>query len=120
MLSFVYTGGQQTWDVPLGVTSLLVDAYGASGAKCTGGCSADGGLGGRVFATVPVTQGTTVYINIGGAGGTTTDSMGGFNGGGSCTASNPSYIAGGGGATDIRTSTAITTALVVAGTAASY
>ncbi len=115
-----YTGGLQTWVVPSGVTSLLVHAYGASGAQCTsaGYCTAAGGLGGHIAATVTVTPLSTMYINIGGMGGTTSSSMGGFNGGGSCTyTGNPSYIAGGGGATSICTSTAITTALVVAGTA---
>ena len=115
-----YTGGLQTWVVPAGVTSLLVHAYGASGAKCTHStdCTAAGGLGGHIAATVTVTPLSTMYINIGGMGGTTTSSMGGFNGGGSCTyTSQPSYIAGGGGATSIRNSTDITTALVVAGTA---
>ena len=115
-----YTGGLQTWVVPAGVTSLLVHAYGASGATCTAtGCAA-AGLGGHIAATVTVTPLSTMYINIGGMGGTTSSSMGGFNGGGSCTTtSNQPYIAGGGGATDIRTSTSITTALVVAGTVVS-
>ena len=116
---FFYTGGLQTWVVPAGVTSLLVHAYGASGAKCTDStyCTA-GGLGGHIAATVTVTPLSTMYINIGGMGGTTSSSMGGFNGGGSCTNNNNQpYIAGGGGATSIRTSTAITTALVVAGRA---
>ena len=120
-LSFGYTGGMQTWDVPAGVTSLIVHAYGASGAKCTSGlCTLTGGLGGHIAATVTVTPLSTMYINIGGMGGTTSSSMGGFNGGGSCTdTNNPSFIAGGGGATSIRTSMDITTALVVAGTAVS-
>ena len=117
--TFAFTGGLQTWVVPAGVTSLLVHAYGASGAQCTHStCTAAGGLGGHIAATVTVTPLSTMYINIGGMGGTTKSSMGGFNGGGSCTdTSQPSLIAGGGGATSIRTSTAITTALVVAGTA---
>ncbi len=116
-----YTGGMQTWVVPAGVTSLLVHAYGAEGAQCTAsGCTAAGGLGGHIAATVNVTPLSTMYINIGGMGGNTSSSMGGFNGGGSCTSTDTSpYIAGGGGATSIRNSTAITTALVVAGTAVS-
>ena len=119
-LSFTYTGSQETWVVPAGVTSLLVHAYGASGASCTHSTCAAGGLGGHIAATVTVTPLSTMYISIGGMGGNTSSSMGGFNGGGSCT--NTDYqpgIAGGGGATSIRTSTAITTALVVAGTVVS-
>ncbi len=118
-VSFTFTGSQVTWVVPAGVTSLLVHAYGASGAKCTS-CTAAGGRGGQITARVTVTPLSAMYINIGGMGGTTSGSMGGFNGGGSCT--DTSYqpgIAGGGGATSIRTSTEITTALVVAGTAVS-
>ncbi len=63
--------------MPLGVTSLLVNADGASGAKCLDvSCVAIGGLGGRIAATVTVTTGATLYINIGGTGGTAVGSIG--------------------------------------------
>src|SRR6476659_5756926 len=45
-LTFNYTGGEQTWIVPAGVTSVTVDVYGAQGG---GGFSP--GLGGRATVT---------------------------------------------------------------------
>lgn len=83
--TFSFTGAEQTFIVPSGVTSLLVDAKGP----------AAGGAGGRVVANLTVTPGETLRIYVGGpaSGGT-----GGYNGGGS--ASNGGY--GGAGATDLR------------------
>ena len=92
--SFNYTGAQQTWTVPAGVTSITVDAQGSQGGTSSYGT---GGNGGRVQATISVTPGQTVYVNVGGQG---SMSVGGWNGGGvpyGC-----GCVAGGGGATDIR------------------
>jgi hypothetical protein len=57
-ITFSYTGANQTWTVPLGVTSILVDIYG-------GGAS---GSGARVQATIPVTPAQTLIIVVGQAG----------------------------------------------------
>jgi hypothetical protein len=92
--SFNYTGAQQTWTVPAGVTSITVDAQGSQGGTSSYGT---GGNGGRVQATISVTPGQTVYVNVGGQG---SMSVGGWNGGGvpyGC-----GCVAGGGGASDIR------------------
>jgi len=92
--SFNFTGAQQTWTVPAGVTSITVDAQGAQGGTSSYGT---GGNGGRVQATISVSPGQTVYVNVGGQG---SMSVGGWNGGGvpyGC-----GCVAGGGGATDIR------------------
>lgn len=91
--TFGFTGGVQTFTVPAGVTQLQVDGRGASGGTATSG---NGGLGGRVQATISVTPGQVINIYV---GGTTTTATGGYNGGGN--ASNSS-MRGGGGATDLR------------------
>jgi hypothetical protein len=104
---FDFTGSAQTFTVPAGVTSILVDAYGASGttfSTTTYGGNAYWGLGkgGRVQTNLTVTPGDVLNIYV---GGTTLNysgwqsTMGGWNGGG-----NGGDYGGfaGGGATDIR------------------
>ena len=86
--TFAYTGGEQTFTVPAGVTSLEAVAVGGNGGS-TGG---SGGAGARVAGELTVTPGETLYIEVGGNG-----EDGGFNGGGS-------GGGGGGGASDMRTS----------------
>ena len=85
--TFNYTGAQQTYVVPPGVTTIDVDVIGAEGGDATGTtvgwgagtANGEGGNGGRVTATLPVTPGETLYLYVGGEG---TISAGGFNGGG--------------------------------------
>ena len=95
--SFSYTGGVQSFTVPVDVSSLTVTLNGASGGDCG---NAIGGAGGSITSTITVTPGETLNIYVGGQGNTT---AGGFNGGG-----NPFLLSatggdcGGGGATDIR------------------
>jgi hypothetical protein len=91
---FNYTGAQQTWTVPAGVTSINVDVQGAQGGQTSYGTA---GRGGRTQATIPVSPGATIIVNVGGQGNYST---GGWNGGG-----NPygcGCVGGGGGASDIR------------------
>jgi len=112
--TFSYTGAQQTFTVPTGVTSLTVTAHGAQGGD-GGGLSGNGGQGGTITATVSVTSGEALYIYVGGAGGTSTSGVaaGGFNGGG---ASGGAHAGGGGGASDIRQGgAALSNRIVVAG-----
>jgi hypothetical protein len=93
--TFFYTGGEQTFTVPAGVTSLHVVAIGAAGGDAT---AAKGGAGAEVVADLGVTPGQTLYIEVGGKGETEAEGgVGGFNGGGA-------GGGGGGGASDIRTS----------------
>ncbi|QIG42419.1 hypothetical protein G5V58_06215 [Nocardioides anomalus] len=92
---FSYTGAEQQWVVPAGVTAVQVVATGAAGG------GPGGGLGATAAATVPVTPGAVLYVEVGGAG---TSVAGGFNGGGSSSApSGGQRGAGGGGASDVRT-----------------
>jgi hypothetical protein len=100
---FTYSapGGQQTWVVPTGVSSVTVDMAGAG----TGQCYLNGWYyknGGRVQTTLTVTPGSTLYIYVGGQ---PSDTAGGYNGGGNGTNTYYNlYGVGGGGASDIRTS----------------
>lgn len=87
-------GGIQTWVVPAGVTRITVDARGASGMNGTSPIV--GGKGGRVVATLNVTEGTTLYISVGSQGAVAGGGFNGFNG------ANPTTARRGGGATDIR------------------
>ena len=115
--TFSYTGTQQTWTVPNGVTSITVDAYGAGGGNSSGN---SGGNGARVQTTLTVTPGDVLYIYVGETG---TDAANGvtlatsFNGGGKGGASNIGTRSGasGGGQTDIRTSSNTSDIIMVAG-----
>ncbi|MEY4141554.1 MAG: hypothetical protein RL110_926, partial [Bacteroidota bacterium] len=99
---FNFIGGKHhLWKVPSGVSEVSVDVKGAQGAQTQGSL---GGAGGRVQAKIPVTEGQSIYLLVGGQGGT---NQIGFNGGG------PAQIEAfgggslqnqgfGGGASDIR------------------
>ncbi len=118
--TYAYTGAEQTFTVPAGVTSVTVTAVGARGVN---GGAAAGGNGAVVTATVPVPTGTaTLYVEVGGPGDLSTVSDSGnvtgpFNGGGWS-----NYAGNGGGGSDVRTCSMSTcdltsndTRLVVAG-----
>jgi len=103
--TFVYTGTQQSFVVPAGVSNVTVVATGASGGVgfhgSTGGAGGAGGRGAEVSAQLSVTPGETLYIEVGGTGapapGNTGAGSGGFNGGAA------GGDNGGGGASDVRT-----------------
>lgn len=105
--TFVYTGAAQTYTVPSGVTSVVIDAQGASGSPFGSG---NGGTGAHVRGTLAVTAGDVLQINVGG-GGVTGNGVangpanpGGWNGGGYSGISTTGGPAGngGGGASDVR------------------
>ena len=104
--TFSYTGAQQTFTVPSGATSIVIDAYGAEGGIGQRGYTVNvgPGKGGRVQATLSVTAGEALYIYIGGEGSlhnnSGDDGEGGWNGGGDGGSWGPG--GGGGGGTDIR------------------
>ena len=99
--NFIYTGAQQTWVVPAGITTVQMECWGA-------GTSAGGAKGGYAKGTISVTEGSTLYIYIGGTNGY---NGGGADNGGGC----------GGGATDIRRGgTALSNRIIVAGGAGAY
>ena len=85
--------------MPSGVTSIVIDAYGAEGGIGQRGytVNVNPGKGGRVQATLSVTAGEALYIYIGGEGSlhnnSGDDGEGGWNGGGD----GGSWGSGGGG-----------------------
>jgi Glycine rich protein len=95
--------GTDGFTVPAGVSSLTVDVYGAQGGGVPG--NSTGGLGGHAAATLTVTPGQILDVNVGGAGGAESSPVpnGGFNGGASGGVGGaPDTGAGGGGASDVR------------------
>ncbi|MBV9718340.1 MAG: hypothetical protein JOZ77_03415 [Candidatus Eremiobacteraeota bacterium] len=99
--TFHYTGAQQSFKVPSGVTTITIIARGAAGSGLEGyPCDPDCfGRGGRVYAEIPVISGETLYVYVGGRG---TDAAGGFNGGGDPGTTYTWPGNGGGGASDVR------------------
>ena len=65
--TFKYTGTEQTFKVPAGVTSITVVARGAAGAG-VGEYGNLSGFGGRVYAVIPVSPRERLHIYVGGAG----------------------------------------------------
>lgn len=120
--TFNYTGSEQTFTVPSGVTSIHVVAQGGNGGEPDAAFRPPaGGAGGLVTADLAVTPGETLYVEVGGNGGGN-GGPGGFNGGGR---GGRTFIfggggGGGGGASDIRTvartaSGTLASRLIVAG-----
>ncbi|HXB84204.1 MAG TPA: glycine-rich protein, partial [Candidatus Acidoferrum sp.] len=106
---FSYTGAKQTFTVPAGVTTVRIDAKGASGGGASGsqGSRVTAGPGGELKATIPVTPGQKLGIFVGGAGEDGASSgdggIGGYNGGAPGGAeSYGGEGAGGGGESDVR------------------
>ncbi len=68
--AFQYTGADQTFTVPEGVTSIDIKIWGAGGgADCSSsGGSADGGPGGYTSGTMAVTPGEVYTVVVGEAG----------------------------------------------------
>ncbi|MBR0072802.1 MAG: hypothetical protein IJP95_03100, partial [Bacteroidales bacterium] len=106
--NFRYTGDVQTFTVPSGVDSVIMQVWGAQGGNSIYH-NAAGGKGGYSQGTMPVTPGQTLYVYVGGKGNTGISSVdGGWNGGGGVTAainssSSNQHLGTGGGATDIST-----------------
>ncbi|HMV69196.1 MAG TPA: putative metal-binding motif-containing protein, partial [Myxococcota bacterium] len=69
--SYAYSGANQTFAVPAGVTSVQFKVWGAGGAGGAGsftGHTPDGGGGGFVSGTLAVTPGESLTIIVGGGG----------------------------------------------------
>jgi hypothetical protein len=103
--TFPFTGAEQLFAVPAGVSMVHIVAVGGAGA---GNQFSTGGRAAGVVADIPVTGPTTLYVEVGGNGSL---AAGGFNGGGT-----PGIVGviagfplnavgsgGGGGASDVRT-----------------
>src|SRR4051812_3852917 len=77
--TFLFTGDEQSFVVPTGVTQLHVDAVGGNG-----GPASSPAAGADVIADLPVTPGATLYVEVGGNGSMPGGSSGGpatFGGG---------------------------------------
>ncbi len=97
-VAYTYTGTIQNFTVPTGVTSLTIEARGASGGSVNVNCTALGGLGARMIGVFTVTPGQVLQVLVGQAGFTNGADAGG--GGGSfvvATGTIPLVVAGGGG-----------------------
>jgi hypothetical protein len=92
--SFISTGVQQEFTVPVGVSSVRVEAIGAAGGNGLGPGSGVGGAGADVVGALPVTAGEVLYVEVAAAG---------FNGGASGGFSPLSIGGNGGDASDVRT-----------------
>lgn len=123
-INFNYTGSVQTFTVPEGVSELKLELWGAQGGTSM---NSVGGKGGYAYGNLLVSNGTVLYIYIGGAGKTQNSTsnlnvIGGFNGGGNSGTPSASSSTGyfsessGGGATDIRLNgTTLGSRIIVAG-----
>jgi hypothetical protein len=82
--TFSFTGGEQTWSVPSGVSSATVKVWGAGGATGGSGNGTFGGAGGFSSGTLSVSGGQTYRVIVGGGGNHSRNSAvsGGFGGGG--------------------------------------
>ena len=70
--TFSYTGSQQTFAVPSGVTTITIKMWGAQGGSggyysYSSSCGT-GGKGGYSTGNLSVTAGSTVYVYVGGKG----------------------------------------------------
>jgi len=111
-LSFAPIGGEQIFQVPVGVTTIHVVAIGAPGGAGAGTSTKPaGGKGAVVTGNLVVTPGQVLYVEVGGVGRSGEMAEAGegaeeaFNGGGVAGTSslNKGYAGGGGGASDLRT-----------------
>ncbi len=91
--TFTYTGNNQTWTAPFGVTSVFVKLWGAGGGANTN--AAAGGGGAYISGNLPVIPGQTLAVIVG-QGGATTATFGGGGAGGTPAAAGTVGGAGGG------------------------
>jgi len=102
-VAYTDTGQEQHFVVAAGVTHLRVVAVGGRGGSDDNAGAV--GRGAVVTATLVVTSGLTLYVEVGGDGALgNTNASGGFNGGGAGgEGQNYAQGGGGGGASDVRT-----------------
>lgn len=104
--SFAYTGANQTFTVPTGITSVTFKIWGAGG----GGSDGSGGSGAYLKGTLAVTPGQVLVIVVGKGGSNSAGA--GYGGGGSSTVNGGS---GGGYSGIFNTSLSFANALAIAG-----
>ena len=106
---FTYSGEVQSYNIPAGAKSLILEVWGAQGG--TYSSSYQGGKGGYSVGTIPTAGLSSVSVYVGGqpamsTPGAGSNITGGYNGGGQGHSTSYSgtttYAQAGGGATDIR------------------
>lgn len=97
-INFDYTGSEQVFTAEYSGYYKL-EAWGAQG-----GNNAKGGKGAYTSGIIYLNKGETIYVYVGGQGGSndTVTNIGGYNGGGYSGNNSDQYSYGGGGATDFR------------------
>ena len=99
-VDFDYTGGEQTFTAPVSGTYKL-ETWGAQGGNNSYSLDDGYGKGGYSVGYIKIEKSDILYIFVGGAGQSTSDSsggIGGYNGGGTGgIGANRSYLGGGGG-----------------------
>lgn len=114
-VTFAGTGGDQTFTVPAGITTIYCKIWGAGGGNGrAGGWSygSDGGGGGHTRAMLTVTPAENLTIKVGSGGKTAVNASSYGGGGGAVNASDTVYCGQGGGGSYIFRST---TPLLIAG-----
>ena len=110
---FDYTGSDQQWIVPTGVTNVFIDVFGAQGGNSA---SAFGGKGGKVRAIINVTPGETLLLIVGGQPNSNiTVYGGGGNGGVNSFDTTKNGLAGGGLSGVYRNEINLSNSLLIAG-----
>jgi len=108
---FNYTGADQQWVVPTGVTQVFIDVFGAQGGNST----SQGGLGGKVRAVLSVTPGETLFLMVGGQPTSRLAVYGNAGNGGTNVANTSNQSMAGGGMSGVfRTSIDMASALLIA------
>jgi hypothetical protein len=108
--TLTFTGvGSCTWSPPTGIGVVTVSLWGAMGGTATEpepsatGTDGVGGQGALVTGTLSSVSGTSLQLNVGGAGQNGADGgAGGSNGGGNGYNTGGDSSGGGGGASDVR------------------
>ena len=121
--TFAYTGADQSFVIPAGITSITACLWGAGGAGGypVNGAGGPGAAGGYSEGTIAVTPGETITLVVGGAGNITsganthTPVVYGFGGRGYVGSHNGAGGAGGGLAGLFRGSVDQSNALIIAG-----
>ena len=102
--TFTYTGSEQSWSVPSGVSVVHIDAIGAAGGGGSGPGADGGGQGQEESADITIPNGTTsLYVEVGQVG--TADPSSNFN---------PTFGGGGGGGCMLPLTPACTVAVSLA------
>ncbi len=91
------TPGTSSFKVPKNVAKITVTAIGAAGGSCSLAAPGTGGEGATVTGTVKVKPGSTLFVGVGGVGGTCGEPSGGGGGIGGGGASGTGTAGNGGG-----------------------